>query len=204
MTSCHIGSRLSSLLSFFRFCFPAVTASCYRAPFTGDSLSGSASLHHAHTLTFVLFSPLPLLCFLLHISERALSLLCMAEHSPSPVSLPSPLNPSPSIPLILTLFPQGVIAGSQASIFMTIIEARMLMPLDFSLPVSQRQLWEGKADKTLRSGENHSSIVIRVLILSMKVAQRLSPEDRILSLCCDYSTKMHNGRNTALKVNHDY
>lgn len=48
---------------------------------------------------------------------------------------------------------------------MTIIEARMLMPLDFSLPVSEQQ---GEEDKTLRSGENHQSIVIRILILPME------------------------------------
>lgn len=88
LTSCHIGSRLSPLPFFppFFFVFLGVDSLLpqrFRQPFTGDSVSDSTSLHHAHTLTFVLF-----LCgSSLYLS--ILSFLCISKHSPSPVSLPS-------------------------------------------------------------------------------------------------------------------
>lgn len=98
----------------------------FSEPFTGDSLSDSASLHHAHTPTSA--PPLGISAFCLS-SVYLRTLLHLHLF---------PLNLS-HFSLILVLLPHGVIAQSPASIFMTIIEARMLMPLDFSLPVSQQQ-----------------------------------------------------------------
>lgn len=63
LTSCHIGSRLSPLPLFLLFCFPLhwqpPCHSAFGVPFTGDSLSDSASLHHAQSLFCPVYSPPP-------------------------------------------------------------------------------------------------------------------------------------------------
>lgn len=73
---------------FVFLCVDSLLPQRFREPFTGDSVSDSTSLLHAHTLTFVLFPSLTTLCApSLYLS--ILSFLCKSEHSPSPVSLPS-------------------------------------------------------------------------------------------------------------------
>lgn len=138
LTLCHIGSRLSSLPpfpSFFVFLHAdSLLSQSFSEPFTGDSLSDSAALHHAHTLAAVASLPL---------ATPGIWVFCLSSVYPSTLLHLhlSPLNLSHFFSLALVLLPppHGVIARSPASIFMTIIEARMLMPLDFSLPVSQQQ-----------------------------------------------------------------
>lgn len=85
----HVTLGADSLPFFSVFlCADSLLPQCFREPFTVDSLSDSASLHHAHTLASVLFPLLTTLCALpLYLS--VLSFLCISEHSPSPVSLPS-------------------------------------------------------------------------------------------------------------------
>lgn len=89
MSHCEqiLSSSFPPLFSVF-LCTDSLLPQCFREPFTVDSLSDSASLHHAHTLASVLFPLLTTLCALpLYLS--VLSFLCISEHSPSPVSLPS-------------------------------------------------------------------------------------------------------------------
>lgn len=116
--------------------FPSVLFSSVLTPSCQSALRN----HSQVTVSLTLPLTLSLLSFSLHSTPS------ISEHFVFPVYLstllhlhPSTLNLSHSFPLTLVLLPYGVIAWSQASIFMTIIEARMLMPPNFSLPVSQQQ-----------------------------------------------------------------
>lgn len=94
----------------------------------------------SNSLLFVLCSSPPPLYIPPSLSlSLSLHLHCISKHSPSPVQyLSSP--PYLSLPLLLSPLSHRVITRSQASFFMTIIEARMLMPPDLSLPVSQEEV----------------------------------------------------------------
>lgn len=139
LTSCHVGSRLSSLSPFLFF--SVLTASCHSALENHSQVTASVTLPLSITLVLTLLS------FPLHSSpSNFLSVLCLPAHQSALLHLhPSilKLSHTPSL-FSFALLPYGVIALSQASIFMTIIEGRMLMPLDFSLPVSQQQQEEGR------------------------------------------------------------
>lgn len=72
----------------FFLCADSLLPQLFREPLTADNLSDSASNHHAHTLTSVLFPLLTTPCALL-LRLSALSFHCISEHSPLPESLPS-------------------------------------------------------------------------------------------------------------------
>lgn len=112
----HVTLGADSLPFFSVFlCADSLLPQCFREPFTVDSLSDSASLHHAHTLASVLFPLLTTLCALplyLSVCLSSVYLSTLLHLYPSPLSH--------SFPVILVLLTHGVIAQSRASIFMTI------------------------------------------------------------------------------------